>query len=266
MQIFSEGKLRNSLKFTNASDEDVDNILDHLSGKIFDGITTGSIYNIAFKELRKISRPLSAYYGTKRALLELGPEGFLFEKYIARVMNKLGYDCKTGIWIEGRCVSHEVDVVAEGAEKNVLIECKFHNAHEKYNDIKTALYVKSRANDIQEGEFGDKYDEFWLVSNTKFSDDAIRYSTCAGLHLWGSNFPPQNTLQDVIRDKFLDPVTCLSTLRKSEKRMLLESDIFLAVDLRDKPSLLSDIGLEKTRIDRVLREIEKICKRSKNGC
>ena len=266
MQLFSEGKLRASLKFTGASEDHITLILEYLSQKIYDGITTRSIYNLAFKELRKISRPLSAYYGTKRALLEMGPDGFIFEKFIARIMTYLGYESKNGIWIEGKCISHEIDVVAEGPKKNILMECKFHNVHDKHNDIKTALYIKARANDIFEGKFGDKYDEFWLVSNTKFSDDAIRYSTCAGLHLWGSNFPPQNTLQDIIRDNALDPVTCLSSLKKAEKKMLLDSEIYLATELKENPSLLHDIGLEETRINKVISEINKICKRSKNGC
>lgn len=266
MQLFSEEKLRASLKFTGATEANIIHIMDYLSSKIYNGITTRSIYNLAFKELRKISRPLSAYYGTKRALLEMGPDGFVFEKYIARVMTSLGYDTKTGVFLEGKCISHEIDVVAQSDKKNILIECKFHNAHEKHNDIKTALYVKARANDILEGKFGDQYDEFWLVSNTKFSDDAIRYSTCAGLYLWGSNFPPQNTLQDTIRDNGLDPITCLSSLKKKEKKMLLDSDIFLASELLAKPDLLLDIGLEQVRISKVLTEIRKICKRSKNGC
>lgn len=258
MQLFSEEKLKASLEFTGASEEDIQHIMNHLSAKIYDGITTRSIYNLAFKELRSISRPLSAYYGTKRALLDMGPDGFLFEKYIARIMSRLGFSTKTGVWIEGRCISHEVDVVAESSSKNILIECKFHNAHERHNDIKTALYVKARANDILEGKYGDKYDEFWLVSNTKFSDDAIRYSTCAGLHLWGSNFPPQDTLQDTIRDHGLDPITCLSSLKKGEKRMLLESDVFLTSEVFDSPNLLRDIGLDKIRIDKVISEIRKI--------
>lgn len=266
MQLFSEEKLRCSLKFTGATDEQISKTMEYLGDKIFNGITTKSIYKLAFKELRKISRPLSAYYGTKRALLELGPDGFLFEKFIARIMSRLGYDTKTGVWIEGRCISHEVDVVAESDKKNILMECKFHNAHITNNDIKTALYIKARSNDISEGKYGPKYNEFWLVSNTKFSDDAIRYSTCAGLYLWGSNFPPQNTLQDTIRDHGLDPVTCLSSLRKGEKRMLLESDVFLTLELLENPKLLEDIGLEQTRISKVIFEIKKICKRSNYEC
>lgn len=258
LEPFSEEKLRNSLLFTGASPQKVDEIMDEVGSKVFDGITTKSIYKIAFRQLRKISRPLSAYYGTKRALLDLGPEGYHFEKFIARILKRMGYDTKVSVWMEGKCIEHEIDVIAEKDGKRVLIECKFHNAHDKTNDIKTALYVKARSHDIAEGHFGRTDDEFWLISNTSFSDVAIRYATCAGLHLWGSNFPPQNTLQDYIRDQKLDSITCLAALTKTQKAMLLDSDVYLALELQEKPELLDDIGLDPYKKKRVLSEIKKI--------
>lgn len=258
VESFSKRKLRKSLLFTGASPAKVDQIMDEVSAKIFDGITTKSIYNMAFRALRKLSRPLSAYYGTKRALLELGPEGHHFEQFTSRILKRMGHDTKANVWIEGRCIEHEVDVIAEKDGKRILIECKFHNAHDKANDIKTALYVKARSQDIAEGKFGRKNDEFWLVSNTSFSDVATRYATCAGLHIWGSNFPPQNTLQDYIRDQKLDSITCLSGLNKTQKAMLLDSDVYLALELEEKPQLLDDIGLDLRKKKKVLSEIKKI--------
>jgi hypothetical protein len=263
MELFSIDKLQKSLLFTGASKEDVNIILNGITPQIHDGISTKNIYKLSFSQLRKLSRPLSAFYGTKRALLELGPDGYLFERFISRVFNHLGYSTKVSVIMNGKCISHEVDVIAESPKKNILIECKFHNSRERKNDIKTALYVKARADDIQSHQDGYKYDEFWLVSNTHFSEDAIQYSTCAGLHLWGANFPPQNTLQDIIRDHGLHPITCLSTLKKIEKKMLLESEVLMTKELEMNPSLLTDIGIETTRINRIREEIKKINKRRK---
>jgi len=264
MQLFSLDKLKRSLQFTGANDIDVQKILDYITPQIHDGISTKNIYKLSFAQLRKLSRPLSAFYGTKRALLELGPDGYLFERYISRIFNHLGYSTQVSVMMDGKCVTHEIDVVAESPKKNILIECKFHNSRERKNDIKTALYVKGRADDIQNCKDGKKFDEFWLVSNTHFSEDAIQYSTCAGLHLWGANFPPQNTLQDVIRDHDLHPITCLSSIKKHEKRMLLDSEVLLTKEIEENHSLLSDIGMETTRINRVCEEIRKINKRRKS--
>ena len=123
--------------------------------------------------------------------------------------------------------------------------------------------TEARSLHIFDGPHADTYDDFWLVSKTSFSEDAIRYATCAGLRLWGANFPPQNTLQDVIREQGLDPVTCLSTLKKNEKRMLIDSEILLVRDLLQNPNLLQDIGLGSTRIRRVISEGKKLIKDKK---
>lgn len=257
-QEYEKNKVINSLRYTGATEDQISEICHYVEKNLHEGITTRKIYNMAFKRLRQISRPLSAYYGTKRALLELGPDGFIFEKYIAKLLESIGFSAITNVEVAGACVDHEVDVIAQNENEHILIECKFHSTKERRNDLKTALYIKARSLDIFDGPQGGQYDEFWLISNTSFSEDAIRYSTCAGLRLWGANFPPQNTLQDVIRDNGLDPITCLSSLKKAEKKMLIDSDILMAKELRVKPDILRRIGLETTRIKRVLNEIDKI--------
>lgn len=257
-QKFNEEKLVNSLTYTGATPAQIDEILKEINNVIYEGMPTHKIFSLAFKNLRKVSRPLSAYYGTKRALLELGPDGFLFEKFVARLFTKMGYNSITNVVIEGNCVEHEVDVVADSPSEKLLIECKFHGSKDRKNDLKAALYIKARSLDIMDGPVGEQYDDFWLISNTSFSEDAIRYATCAGLRLWGANFPPQNTLQDVVREMHLDPITCLSSLRKGEKRMLLDSEIIVTEDLQKSPQVLKDIGLSQYRINRVLNEISKL--------
>lgn len=257
-QEFDEEKLVNSLLYTGATEDQIKEILKEIKKEVYEGIPTRRIFSLAFKKLREISHPLSAYYGTKRALLELGPDGFVFEKYVAKIFEKIGYKAITNVLVQGHCVDHEVDVVADNEKEKILIECKYHGSRERRNDLKTALYIKARSLDIMDGPCGEQYDDFWLISNTSFSDDAIRYSTCAGLRLWGSNFPPQNTLQDLIREQKLDPITCLSSLKKGEKRMLIESDILLVEELEANPNVLRDIGIGSTRIRRILNEIKKL--------
>ncbi len=255
---YSEEKLRRSLEFTGATPDQVNRIIRYIDGHLKPGVTTRRIYTLAFNQLRKIAHSLSAYYGTKMALSELGTDGYIFEKYVARILTYSGYETINNVDIAGRCVSHEVDVVADCPDERVLIECKFHKADDRHNDLKTVLYIKARATDIAEGERGSDFSRFLLISNTSFSGDAIRYSTCAGLHIWGANFPPQYTLQDYIREYRLDPVTCLSSLRKNEKKMLIDSDVLLIRDILDNTKVLKDIGMENYRADRTIAEIRKL--------
>ena len=270
LESYDEDKLRRSLKFTKATDEQVEKVIKHVRKNLRPNISTRRIYSLAFSQLRKIGRPLSAYYGTKKALLELGQDGYVFEKYIAKLLEYLGHKTINNVDIMGKCVSHEVDVIADidntdvdkikDVKERILIECKFHRTSERRNDLKTVLYVKARSEDIEAGPRGSDFSRFLLVSNTSFSEDAIRYASCAGLYIWGANFPPQNTLQDIIREYRLDPVTCLSSLNKSEKNMLIESGVLLIREILESPQLLDDIGLEPNKSEKVLHEIKKLVK------
>ena len=64
--------------------------------------------------------------------------------------------------------------------KNTLIECKSHNRFGIKNDIKTALYVKARWDDLKEGPDGKKVESFVLASNTSFTKDALVYAEGTG--------------------------------------------------------------------------------------
>jgi Holliday junction resolvase-like predicted endonuclease len=56
----------------------------------------------------------------------LGPAGFFFEKYIAKLFQSEGYETLTNLLLQGKCVSHEVDVVVRKNNYLTMIECKFH--------------------------------------------------------------------------------------------------------------------------------------------
>lgn len=262
---YREEKLRRSLKFTKATDEQIEKVLHYVKAHLRPHISTRRIYTLAFNRLRKLGRPLSANYGTKKALLELGPDGFIFEQYTAKILEYLGYKTLTNVDILGKCVSHEVDVVAEKRKEEnqdklerLLIECKFHRSNERRNDLKTVLYIKARSEDIAAGPRKGDFTRFLLISNTSFSEEAIRYATCAELSIWGANFPPQNTLQDIIRQYRLDPVTCLASLKKAEKKKLLEKGVLLIRELLDNPKLLELIELDEQRAQKVFQEIRKL--------
>ena len=259
---FQVEKLQRSLQFTGASAELVHDITQQIEKRIYEGIPTRKIYDLAFSLLRKHSRSMSSYYGTKKALLSLGPDGFLFEKFVGVMLVHLGFEVSTNRIMAGRCIDHEIDVVGKKENKTILVECKFHNDASRSNDIKTALYVSARSEDLRKNA-ANEFDEFWLITNTTFSLDAIEYSACAGLQLWGANFPPQNTIQDMIRDYDLQPVTCLTSLRKNDIKRLLSKNVLLTKDLLQNPDILHELRIETKRINRILNEIRHIQNKTK---
>jgi Holliday junction resolvase len=261
--VYAPEKLRYSLAKAGANQSQIDAILAHIETRLFNGISTRKIYQLAFRLLKKIGNVHASRYDLKRAIMQLGPSGFPFEQYIASIFAWQGYGVKTKLFLPGACVTHEIDVLAENEKEALLIECKYHNKQGLFSDVKIPLYIHSRYQDVLK-----KWNESlankpligWLVTNTKFSADAIQYGTCAGLHLLGWNFPSHKSLSSLVDKSGLYPVTCLTTLNNKEKEQILAAQVVLAKDLQQKQSLLQQIGISSTRIAKILAEVDGLCK------
>lgn len=261
---FSEEKLRHSLQSAGATNPQVDFIIKEISNSLYDGMTTRKIYKMAFNLLKDGSKHLAARYHLKQAIMELGPSGFPFERYIAEILNYQGYSTKVGQFIQGKCIMHEVDVIAEKDNSLFMIECKFHNQSGKFNDVQIPLYVQSRFKDIEEQWLKDsthkgKVHRGWVASNTRFSTAAIQYGTCAGLNLLGWDYPMHHGLKDQIDGLGLYPITCLTTLTHIEKQSLLNLNIVLCKEIYNNRQLLLDSGVKPSRIYSVMKEAEQLC-------
>lgn len=260
-ELFDNSKLEDSLRKSGATEEEVLDIVSQTSYYIKDGMTTHDIYNHAFELLYKKDQPVALKYSLKRAIMELGPSGFPFEKFVAEIFNRMGYETLTGQTVKGHCVEHEIDVVAWNEEKLIMVEAKFHNQLGVKSDLKVALYVKARFDDLNSVSFNyggreRKLDEGWIVTNTKFTTTAIEYGSCqGGLKLIGWNYPPEGNLRDMIVRSKLHPLTCLGTLDGREKKELLDKGIVLCKTIEENTELLEDIGVPKEKINKVLMEI-----------
>jgi len=261
---FNVERLRRSLVRSGASDLDVSKIITELEGMLYNGITTKEIYKKAFALLRKSSRPVAARYKLKKAIYELGPTGFPFEKFVADILKHEGFQVKTDVIANGHCVNHEVDVVAEKGEKHYMVECKFHADQGKFCNVKIPLYIHSRFCDVekqwkQRPGHGTKFHQGWIFTNTRFTTDAIKYGNCSGLMLIGWDQPRNGSLRDRIDMAGLHPVTCLTTLTNFEKRRLLNMEIILCMELCHHPELLTSIGISEQRQKKILVEANELC-------
>ena len=258
----------NSLSRVGASAQAVDEVIDEVGKSVRDGMSSTEIYSKAFALLRKHHPPTAVKYSIRRALLELGPDGFPFEKFVARIFQLWGYETLTDQIVMGACVVHEVDVVAWKEDKLAMVEAKFHNEIELKSDLKVVLYVKSRFDDISEMVFdygGVKRNlkERYLITNTKFTDQAIKYSMCKGLMLIGWNHPLKGNLHDIIEKNGLHPITCLTSLTHQEKKDLIGRDILVCVDLAKNQAILNNIGVKKDRIDGIIAETIMVIEQAK---
>jgi hypothetical protein len=262
---FDPDKIRRSLRRVKAKSSVIDRVIKAVEQTIYDGIPTSKLFKIVFSELRKEQKLVAGKYNLKRTIMELGPSGFPFEKFIAAIWKADGYSVTTGITVKGECVSHEVDVIAKRDKLQEFIECKHHSFGGKICDIKTALYVHARFLDLEKKQragFASPKNQFkgWLITNTRFTADAIKYGPCAGLNLLSWDFPPKNGLRERIDRAGLHPITSLTSIPKNQKKRLMDRGITLCSDLGDESGVLQSIGIQGDKAIEVLEEASSICK------
>lgn len=259
---FSMQKLRRSLAKAQASPEETDTIIQALLPKLYQHITTKKIYSEAFRMLRKHSRSSAARYNLKQGMLELGPTGFPFEKLMGEIFKQQGYQVQVGAILQGNCVTHEIDMLAEKDKEYLLMECKYRNLSGMTVDVKTPLYIKARFDDLLANKLVIKPDfsfSGWVATNARFTEDAIVYGNCVGLRLISWDYPRDHSLRELIDSSGLYPLTCLTTLALHEKKWLLAKDFVLAKELSDNRNILLKAGVKEARLKSVFEEIRKLC-------
>lgn len=257
---FDPRKLDASLQRAGANEEARQYIRKRVERELVDGMRTEDIYDHAFDYLRQEAAPaVAARYSIKRAVFALGPSGFPFEQFLAEVLKARGWKTRTGVAMTGRCAPHEVDVVAEKGARRVGIEAKFHNVAGGKTDIKDALYVKARFDDLAKApEASARVNEGWLVTNTRFTRNAIRYAQCSNLTLIGWDYPHNRGLLEMIESARVHPLTALTTLTDGEKRRLMDNKIVLCKDVQTG-HLLEEYGVKPGRIPQVIEEARYLC-------
>lgn len=230
-------------------------------------MTTGDIYSLAYKNLNahKKQNPNAIRYSLKKSVMELGPTGFPFEKFVARIFKELGFEAKTGIMVQGNCIEHEVDVFAYNESEVICIEAKFHNEPHLRSDAKVALYVKARFDDLlgQKIQIGDKEREITkgiLITNTNFTDTAHHYVACTNTYeLISWNKPHDQNLLNYIEKFGLYPVGVIPELSQKEIDILVQNDILTCLDLYKRSNILEKIGMRKAKQEIILSTVKEIC-------
>jgi len=265
--LFQIEKLISSLEKSGADKMIIDQIVKDIERVLYDGMTTKKIYQMAFKILKRKSRVNASKYKLKKALMELGPSGFPFEKLVGKLLEQEGFKTEVGVIVKGNCVQHEIDVIAQKDNKHYMIECKYHSDQGRFCNVKIPLYIHSRFLDVEKQWVRQKGHEAKLhkggvYTNTRFTSDAIDYGRCVGLLLTSWNYPKEDGLKDRIDKSGLHPLTALTTLTKIEKTKLLDSGIVLCKELHEKPTLLTQIGVPKSRHKNILEDSQELCRNS----
>lgn len=262
--LFSVDKLRNSLAHTGADTALIETIIAQVNEELYPNISTREIYNRAFALLKKNKSHLASKYKLKKAIYELGPTGFPFERFVSAILDFSGYRTKIGQILKGKCVSHEVDITATKSDETTVIECKFHSEQGPKCNVKIPLYIHSRFQDIKANwtkiaPQKSRLMKGWVVTNTRFTKDALQYGKCCGLYLLSWDYPKNNGLKDRIDRLGLYPITVSTLLSQREKQFLLSRTIVLCKDLINDKFYLDHLGISEPRKTKILNEITHLC-------
>jgi hypothetical protein len=254
---FDEQKVLNSIRRAGIPHSLHELVLQHVRGKLYEDISTKEIYHHILEFLKNSEHPFSrSKYSLKEAIMSLGPTGYPFEDFIAKVLQTQGFATKVRQIMAGKCVSHEIDILAQKDNKTSMIEAKFHNSMSTRSEIHVALYTYARFLDIKEKN---QIDDAWLVTNTKATIDAATYALCSGLKIVSWSFPEEGSLRDLIERSRLHPITILSSLSNAHKATLLNNHIVLCIDIHENPTLIDQLPLSKEEKAKILSEIAFIC-------
>lgn len=261
VEIFDGDKLELSLRRSGAGAHTAARIRHTIESSIGSVAPSNEIYKRAFTMLRQETRAAASRYYLRRALLEFGPSGHPFEDFIAQMFSKEGWEVEWRKEVRGKCVMHEIDVYAKRNNEFLGAELKYHNDPGYKTDIKIALYVKARFDDVWQCDPKKQtcpITHGMLITNTKFTSQAVQYAECAGLGLLGWSYPYEGNLFDRIVASGIYPITALTTLKKAEKRLLIEQGIVTSEQVRSHRELLRKLSIPPERIGSIIAETQSL--------
>ena len=235
MELFQVEKLCRSISAVGVSDDMAQQVCDIVAEHMNTGVsTTEQIFRTTREYIAKVDPGKAAIYGLERGLSALGPSGFLFEQYVAAILLDLGYKVQTNVYLDGEGVTHEIDVYAEKGNVIYVIEAKYRNEFKSKTHINQVMYADARLDDIrrQAKKRGDTREYYmWLVTNTRFTDNAINYIQYRDIQLMGWDFPKYINLMKVAYEKKLFPVTVLPSITFKALKTFSAQKIILVKDL-----------------------------------
>jgi hypothetical protein len=232
-------------------------ILKKVRSEIYRDIGTSDIYKLVLRAIseEKNEKVLHQKYQLKDAIMRLGPAGFVFENFVKELLEHRGIKIeRIRTYVKGKCINHEIDLIAILDHKKIMVECKYHSHRGNYVGLKDTLYTHARFLDTQP-----RFDGEAIVCNTKISQDAKKYAKCIGQQVFSWRYPPGKSLEKIIEESKLYPITILNP-NSRELEAFFENNIMIAKNILkyDEGYLSKITGISRKRINYFQTLVEQI--------
>lgn len=237
IEDFDEEKVIRSLHYAHVPDDIAKEAISYIKRKLTNKISTHLIYAYLHGFLRRHGYlNYSFNYDLKRAIMRLGPTGYPFEKFIAKILSAKGFWTQVGVVLTGKCVTHEVDIEATNQDEHYFVECKFHNLSGVKTDVQVALYTQARFEDLKASpDLGRHHEDHrsWLITNTAVTKEVVDYAKCVAMRVVSWGYPAEGNLRDLVMETHLHPVTVLQSLSLNQQISLFERGIVTIDELKN---------------------------------
>ena len=265
LQHFDREKVIRTCLRLQCSREYADNVADRIQSKLYEGITTREILRMIYRYSAE-RRPQVRYEVDLRKAISLLRSKPDFEQFIARLLSEYGYNVTGPQIVRGRCVEHEIDAAAGIDGGIVYVEVKHHIWPHTYNGKDIFLQAQATLEDLVNGyESGFnkiRFNKAMVICNTKLSDHAIRYADCAQIEYICWKSPKDNSLEKLVEDKRLYPITVLKTLDSRTEARFGDAGIVLLSELLhlDVEELSVRTKVSKDKIRKLVKRAQDITK------
>lgn len=222
-----------------ASRDDAYAVTEKIESRLYDGISTRQILQMIFRFMRRYKPGVSQLFDLKKglSLMNSKPE---FEMFIQILLAHNGFEVEPNQILKGRCIDHEVDAVARKNGVTYFVEAKHHVSYHALTGLDESRIAQAVLEDVIDGYASGKnkmkIDRAMIVTNTRYSDHATIYGKCKNILQIGWSSPANFSLQNMIEEKKLYPLSCLRGLRREVRMRLVTSGIVLIKQLLDEDS------------------------------
>jgi hypothetical protein len=263
LQLFDREKVVRTCLRMGVSRGIAEEVAREVENRLYDGIPTRKILQMTFTLLRRHKPTIRHLLDLRKglSLMDSKPE---FETFVQVLLAHNGFEVSPNTLVAGRCGTHEVDAIARKDGVTFFVEAKHHVNYHTPTGLDESRIARAILEDVMEGfELGKnslKIDRAMIVTNTRYSEHAMHYGKCRNILQIGWNSPADLSLQNMIEEKNLYPLSCLRGLKKETKAKLVSSGIVLMKQLFEENLLTL---ARKTEVQK--ETLKQIIEKAKNS-
>ncbi|MEM2922060.1 MAG: restriction endonuclease, partial [Candidatus Bathyarchaeia archaeon] len=231
-------------------------VADRVEERLYEGIPTERILRMVKTYLGQLRPRLLERTDLKEALslLRSKPD---WERFVQLLYVELGYKVDPNPVLRGLCVTCELDAIAKRGSDRILVEAKHHLDPHARVDLGVCREVRAVIEDLSDGYLrGYNSEQFTgavVVSNARFTEQALQYARCRGIECLGWNVPKGGGINSLIEQRQLYPLTMLRELDSETKEALGNVGIVLIKQLVTTPlgEVAEKSGVEKAKLEKL---------------